>query len=432
MKKLSAACTGMFVICTFAPASAQTDGETLLDPSLPLDYSRGRNVSVLEQPRPEYDQIGIRAGSFNILPVIDIGAGYSSNVYARSTNVESDGFAVVAPRVNVMSDWSRNQFMASASGRFRRYFSESPVNSDEWNIRGLGRLDVGSSVALTAEGQAARIQEEPFTSGTDSDIAALSRYSRVYGALRGQYQMGRVRATGSLDVTNYSFSDIETSDNMFFSQADRDRVAKRAVGQIEYALSPSFTAYGQLTYSDIDYDMPFLLNGDPNRDSHGFRGLVGVDLDLSGFMRGTVGIGYSERHFRSPFYDTAHGLSAEVQLEYFPSDLTTMTLRVGRRIEDSAIASISAFWDTGVSFRIDREIRYNILGYLEARYSNQNYVDSTRKADTYRLRGGAQYLLSPSLRMIFNTGYSKRDVNNAAPFGDVNDFRFDLTLSVRR
>lgn len=411
-------------------AHAQND-TVLVDPAIPPDYDRGRNVGVTERPRPDYDALGIRSGGFLIYPRLDLTMGVSDNVYATASNRFFDGFGIVAPSVRVTSDWSRNQLLASAGGRFRRDLSTTPVDSDEWNLNALGRLDIGAASSLTVEGQAAQVQEEPFSGSTDAAVAALSRYRRAYLSGRGVYRIGRTRLIGAIDTSTYTFDPVTLTSGENFSQADRDRQITRATGQGEYALSPSTILYGQVTYSTIDYDRA-LLNGQPNRDSTGWRALAGINLDISGFLRGTIGVGYGSRNYQSNVYKNIGGLSVEGQLEYFYSDMTNVTLTFGRTIEDATLASTGAFFNSRVGLRLDHEFRANILGYVGANYLSQDYIGSDEANHIYRARAGGSYLISRSARILLDTSYSRRDQKGVLLPTTIDEFRAGLTLSLQR
>ena len=94
----------------FAPSAAWAQtapqtGSTLIDTAIPDNFDRNRNVSVLERPRPDYDQLGIRLGGFRLLPRAENTIGWTSNVYNLGATAErSDGFVVFGPELTANSD----------------------------------------------------------------------------------------------------------------------------------------------------------------------------------------------------------------------------------------------------------------------------------------------------------------------------------------
>lgn len=406
-------------------AQAQAlDGSVLVRPAIPEGFDRGRNVSVMERPRPDYDPIGIDVGSFRVLPRVTFGGGYTSNVFLNEDG-KSDGYATLQPGVDIRSDWSRHSLNLRAAGVFQRYFSNPRRNLDNFDLGGIGRYDVGSSMSFLAEGQFAQISESPDTGALSPDLTALSRYRRGYVRAQGSYQNGQGRAILAYDRTHLGFNNIELASGGRFDQSDRDRTIDRFTGQIEYATTPSFYVYAQGNYSLIDYDRS-LLSGVANRDSKSFRLLGGVSLDLAGLLRGQIGAGYTWRNYDSPIYRNAKGFSVEGKLEYFQNELTTYTLQVARTLEDSSIGATNAFFNTRASFRVDREARRNFIVSAEGQVYRVKYVDIDNSHTVYRLTGSARYLATRRWSLEGRAGYSHRGRSlQSVPYGE---FRAEVGL----
>jgi hypothetical protein len=412
------------------PGTAQAQDSVLMEPMQSPDYDRGRNVSVTEKPREDYDAQGVRRGAFLIYPRLGIGAGVSDNVYLTPTSKTGDVYALLSPSINIQSDWSIHQLSLQGGASLRRYADETVRNQDEWYVNALGRVDVGGSFALVGETQFARTQESPFTGSLTSSLAALSSYQRQTAVVRGQYTSGRSRVSLSYDLSNFKFSDIVLNTGAPLTQRDRDRSIQHATGQVERALSPSFSIYGEVGYSVTDYAHQ-LLNGTANRDSQALRGVVGVHLDLSSFIRGNIGAGYVRRTYRSPLYKDVSGLSIEAKLEYFPTELTTVTLDARRLLDDSSIGGVGAFFDNRVGLRIDHEVRRNLLGFVSGGFSKQDYVDSSFSSDIYQATTGSRYLISRSASLQATLGYASRSQVGLLG-GNINELSAELQLVLQR
>ena len=408
-------------------ASAQTNSP-IIQQLIPFNYDQNRNVGVLEAPRPDFDPLGIRIGGFVATPQLETSAVYTDNAYLSPVNTRSDAYFIVAPSVAINSDWSRHQLTLTARGAFRRYASEATLNRNEWEVRSLGRLDIGASSRATIEAQVAELREEPFSSQLDTPLALLSTYRRTLVSVRGERQVGRTRFIASLNAIDLDFSPIRTPDNTRISQVDRDRKLYAAAVQGEYALSPGAALLAQGSYTRTNYDLDRLLTGQPNRDSNSWRVIAGMNLDLPGFVRGTFGIGYSHRDFDSTYYAPIGGLSFQADLTYFMTQSTNFKLSGRRVIEDSAIVDSNAFFDTGVVVGVEQEFRRNLLGTLNASFARQDYVSSSLAFDIYQVDGGLQYLLRRGMRVGLAGSYSKRDrleSNTRA----INEARASVTLT---
>jgi hypothetical protein len=408
------------------PALAQADGSVLVEPIRPPDFDRGRNVSVLERARPEYDALGIRYGSLIFTPSIETSVGMTDNVFLTETNRTTDAFLALRPRLDVRSDWNRDLLRLGLSGDFHRYFSKTLRNQNNFDLRALGTKEIGQRFALTAETQFSRRYESPENGATSAETAVVSRYNQFIGSARARYTGGRWRYTLAYDHIGLDFSSLRGTT---ISQQDRDRAIDRGTLEIQYAHTPSFAFYTQATYGWIDYSSPLLANGVVNRDSKGWRVIGGVNFDIPGSMRGRVGAGYVSREYKGATYSDVSGLSAEAQVEFFPSQLTTVTVGAARIIEDASINNNGAFFDNRFLVGVDHELLYNLIVGGRVEYRHQTYDGSSEKANFYGALANARYMVSPFVWLTGNASYGKRD----ASVGDgYRELRFMLGVRVQR
>ncbi|HEX7857273.1 MAG TPA: outer membrane beta-barrel protein [Sphingobium sp.] len=424
-------CAALAFLCSVSSAAAWAQETLLVEPSLPDDFDRGRNTSVLQRERPDYDRIGIRAGSFNVFPQVAVGLGYSDNLYYSQENTIKSAFTQITPAIEVNSDWSRHGLKLRGSTDLQRYFAEPARNQTSWDLGALGTIEVGSAFRFFPELQIARDFETPFTGETTGRNAALSNYLRKYAGLRGEYSAGQTKLTLAVNDTNYQFSEIQQLSGTSIDQSNRDRNILLGTAQVQYAFTPSVAAYAQLGYADTNYDTE-LSPGVRNRDSDGYSVIGGFNFDFSGLMRGTIGMGYTRRDFRSPNFNNVSGFSFEGKLEYFPSELTTVTLAARRVIEDSSLGSTNAFFDNRASLRVDHELLQNLILSLGGEFERQNYVDSPITIDTYRVTGSSLIFANNWLSFNANISYTGRSTNGSLPGLGFDEFRGLLGVTFKR
>ena len=417
-----------------APSVAHAQYETtLVEPIQPPDYNRDRNVSVTEKKREGYDPIGVRVRSFILYPYVGGGFGYTTNVFLSETKGKKDGYFHVEPSVRIQSDWSRHWLALNAGGNFRNYLKQTDRDQSAWHANADGLLEVGANFQLKANGGYSKFYESPFSGEVESNVAALSSYEQLRAGLEARYAGDRSRVVLGYDFTRYDFNSVQLSDGTSFDQKQRDRDIHRFKAQAEYAVSPAIAAYAQVAYVDTKYDRP-LLNGDPNQNSNTWTALAGVSFDISATMRGAVGVGYSSRKYDGPAYDDVDGISAEAKVEYFPSDLTTLTLKLRRVIQDTTVPQANAYFDNRALLRIDHELRNNVIASVSAEYAKEDYIGTSEDTDFYQVGGGVRYLMSRTLGVELNSTYSsrKRDLINPVFDGSVHEFATVLTLFVQR
>lgn len=410
-----------------APAAAQIGEGLVVQPQIPQNSDRGRNLSVEEQPRPDYSPLGARFGSVIFYPRIETGAGGTSNTYLRDTGAVSSPFLYIRPSARLVSDWSRHTLQLSGTATLRNYLGESARNERLWSVDALGRLDVRSTLAVEGTASISQVFENQFSGEVASSVAALSRFRRDFGSVQATYTNGRGRGFVTADYTSLRFRPVALIGGGVRDQTDRNREVTRLTGQLEYARSPSVSLFGQLSGSQTDYERN-LRTGDPNLDSKAVRLLVGANVDIAGRIRGTFGLGYSIRDYDAAVYDTVRGLSIESRLQVFPLRRLTVTLAGERTIEDASQARVP-FWSTRFNLRGDYEVLRNLIINANADYSRQTYRGIPLSSSVYRAEVGGRYLASRRVVLRGSLNYSHRSSNDPQVLAGANEARVEAGIA---
>ena len=85
-------------------------------------------------PGAGYEPLGVRAGSFIVLPSLTTSATYSDNIYRTQNNTEDDLILTVQPQVLAESTWSRHALNLHAGMQSRFYDSNSSEDHTNWRI----------------------------------------------------------------------------------------------------------------------------------------------------------------------------------------------------------------------------------------------------------------------------------------------------------
>lgn len=420
---------GLFFIAV--PASAQSISTQVFEGAVPFTYDRGRNESVIDRPHPEYDPVGVPAGGFLVFPSIDVDLGYTDNVYQANANGVADGFVAIEPKVRAVSQWSLHRLTADASGKLVRYFKYAARNEDGWSIGTDGRLDMSGDASLSLGARTTRMYESGFSGASLTGVrSAVPVQASMFKALE-EVRFTRVRAVLAADYSILDYKPVQTLAGTTLSGRDRDRNVVRGIGHVEYGLTPDAGLFVQATYAKTNYPA-LLASGLPNRDSSEIRVLTGVSFDLTALLRGSLGIGYVDRRYESLLYKDISGISIDGKLEYFPSQLTTLTISGRRQIEDSTVSGTSGFFNTGVAARVDHELLRNAIVNIGAEYEHDDYIGTTSRANSVRISGGGQYLMSNTLRFDVGASYGKRTANGPLNLPTPQEFRVLAGVSLRR
>lgn len=429
---MRAALLGVTIVMLGAGSTAALaqSSSPMLQGELPFDYSRGRNISVRERSRPEYQALGIPLGGFTLSPSLDITTAYTDNVYATPSKT-ADGRVDFNPELAIRSNWSRNQLSLTGGANIRRYLDEKLRNEDGWYVRGGGRYELGLNGSLEATARAEKLFESRFSPSTTINVLSSVPYRYNQLRLLGETKRGRFRFAASGSYEDYDFSAVVVPGGGSLAQDNRDRRSWTGVALAEYAVSPDMAVFSQLTYEDIGYDTELSVSV-PNRDSKTMRIIGGVSLDLTTLLRGRVGLGFMKRNYDAAIYRNIGGLSGEAVLEYFPSELTTMGLTVRRRIDDASVTNSSGYISTSTSLRVDHELLRNLILNVQASYELGKYRGIISKTKVFRVNGGAHYLINRMISLGFDIGYGERK-NDGVPTGpEFNETRGQVTVTFRK
>lgn len=425
----------MVVAVGLAPGLAAGQTSSLLLPPATTsgdDYDRGHNVSVTERGRPEYDAIGLRLGSFVVNPQLTSSIGYSDNLFNDNTNRKSDVYTSFEPYVTVASDWSVHQLRLTAAGDIRRYAKQTVRNQNAWNVQGSGRIDVTRDLTVRLDAQADRTYESPFSADVVANLTEPSRYLRTFVGTRTVYDSGRTRVIGTVDRTSYEFSSVRFADNVTRDQRYRDRVTYNGTGTYELGFSPSLSFYARLEADRNNYGLATAF-GAPNRDSNGYRGIVGSNFDIAGVARGTIGIGYSYRKFdASQTYRNARGMSVEARADWFPSELTTVGILLQRRLIDVDLSNAGSSWDNRIRVTLDHELLYNLIVTIGGEVSKREYPQLSTSTDVYRAEVGSRYQVTRWLGLDANIGYGSNKPSGNGLGNPFDELRARFSIRIRR
>ena len=422
-------------------------------------FVRDRNVSVLERPRPEYQAPGIRAGQFIVRPKVDIGAGYNSNVFALSNvdaalgydsfEEESDVFGYIRPSVRVESDWSRHALAFGGyveATRFNRYDSESIVNG---GVYVDGQYDISSRAAVFGGGSLDELSESRRSYNTAFlfDEPITYTLAEVYAGF--QNEAGRFRYLGRVDVDQYDFKDVRLAMpegtggvTVPADQDFRDRTATEFKGEIGFALTPDTALFLTGIYNIQDFQPSDEVTA-PERDSDGYRITFGAEFDLTKLIRGRLDIGYFEQTYDDPSYSSIDGIAVDAQAQWFPTELTTVSLTGSRGVAQSAIISAGGLIETEATLRVDHELLRNLILSGFVAYGHDDYQDrivgSTgdgvrQTADSWGGGLSAKYYLNRHVSAGIDYTYETQDVKRDVFSGgfdtdyDIHQILFTITL----
>ncbi|MDO8408739.1 MAG: outer membrane beta-barrel protein [Phenylobacterium sp.] len=420
-KRVLAASAAIAVAAGFTPAAeAQTARGALNQVSgAESNFARDRNISVRQRPHEGYEALGLRLGTFMAYPKVSVTAEHNDNIYGVATNETDDLIWRVQPEISLNSGWSRHALQARARASINRYQDNGSEDTDDYTVGASGRLDVSRATQIAAGADWSRMTEPRTSSSTPQASTAPIQYDLASANVGLSHEFNRLRVSGRYDIREYDYEDGRTAAGTPIEQDDRDRKVHAVTARADYAVSPATALFVEVSRNWREYDLtpPAVAL---TRDSEGTQALVGANFELGALVRGEVGVGYITQEYDDPRFDELEGLGARAQVEWFPTQLTTVSLTGSRTVEDSGIPGSSGYLSTNVGAQVDHELMRNIILTGQASYGQDEYEGVDRDDDRLNLGVSGTYLLNRYAGLT--VAYSYFDQSSGGADGG-NDFK---------
>lgn len=377
------------------------------------NFARDRNTSVLERPRPDFEAAGVRAGAFMVYPRLSAELEVNDNIFAEATGEDDDTVYRIKPQVAVQSNWSRHQVGANARASFNRYADFGNEDTDEYGAGLNARLDVARSTRVTGGIDVSRNTEPRTSPNTPFSASSPVEFDQARGNLDLSHEFNRLRLTLGATVNDLNYKNTTTTGGAFLLQDDRDRVTTTQSIKAEYAVSPATAVFVSAIANQRDYDLNTPLAAF-NRDSDGYDVTVGVNFDAAALVRGEIELGYLSQSYDSAAFQDIEGLAARARVEWFPTELTTVTFSGSQSVEESTAPGSGGYTSANVGAMVDHELLRNVLLKGGLTFNRDDYEGVDR--EDKRVIGvlSAAYLVNRRVGLSLAYNYYDQDSSGAA------------------
>lgn len=401
------------------PAQAQT-----VAPGGP--FTRTKSVGVKERAHPEYAPIGMHVGAFTVDPQVQIDIEHNDNIYGTETNQSGDTIFNLSPSVTAKSNWSQHALNLFANAHGQAYSSRSRENNISFQVGANGRLDIVRGASLSGNADAGRFVEAR-TSPAAADFSTVPiKYTVGNVGFSGVKEFNRLRVSSSVGWNILSYSNGRAASGLAIDESFRDRTATSLSGRADYAMTPDTAFFIEVDGTWEDYRHDFGLN----RNSHGDSVRGGVNFELTNLIRGDVGVGWLEQKYDSPLLHSTSGLSVHGKVEWFPTQLTTVTFLADRSVQDSGLIGSAGYTSAQAGAIVDHELLRNLIVTGKLFYEDDNFLDANRRDKRTTVGIAATYLMNRGVGLTGGYSFLHQDSSGLAhgPTYDQNDVTLGVVL----
>ncbi len=415
-------------------AAAGARGQLLGGVTQAPEYSRGYNVAVRERPHPDWAPVDLDLGGFTLQPALALTGVYESNEKDAQTGARPDVSVRISPSLQLDSDWGRDSLGLSASLTRTQYLRSSEDDATEYGLAGTGRLDLAGDGGVTL-----RVSDQHLVlSQADPDVPVDSlgpeMFDRQDVQVTATRTLPQLQLQGAFAARNEDYGSVGAPGGGTYDFSGRDGTYLSGRGRVSYALSPAAALFAGALY-DRSYRP---LYAGLAQDADGFELNGGVNFDLSHLARGEISAGYLRQAYSTPATPADSGFAFGANLQYFPTELTTVSLAGERNAAPASVAGSPGGVDLDGSIRVDHELLRNLvlsagLQGGQVRYRSYLVRDaySNRVDSSFGARLGATYAMNRLVAWELNYGFDD-DHSTDALRRSYGNGQLSLTLRLTR
>lgn len=372
------------------------------------DAARSPSPAAVTEEDDPWAPIGIRVGTFLVLPSVEFRAGYSDNVQQSTLNPEGGAVLTVTPEVEIRSNWSRHELR----GRFRtqsEFYPEfSDEDSTEFLAEGQARIDIGPRTTLDLDGGYSRSPQSSTDTDVDSSVVGRPNEDQWRLGTALTQAFGRLAVTLGLSTADTTYEDATLANGTFVDNSDRDFREDEVNLRVGYDFGGGHILFADGFLNQRVFDRAFDDDG-VQRGSDGRGVAIGAAWAPTGALSGEVRIGVQEQDPQDARFETLRGLILDASLVWEATALTTVTLTATSDIEETVTAGSPGVRSNSFGIDVDHALRRNLI-WSNSLFYDIDDVEGTGITETF---------------LALTTGLEYRVRRGLSVFGEVSHFRFD-------
>jgi hypothetical protein len=356
-------------------AYAQAPGTPPVQLLTPIRRAPPKRLAHIEPDDP-YAPVGIRTGSFDIFPAVELIGGYNSNP-GQEPNGKGAALYMVAPELRAQSNWSRHELKAELRGSYTGFSPDETPTLSRPNLNGRvdGRVDVTRDTRIDLGGRVLVSTDNPSSPNLQAGLAKLPVYTTFGGSAGLGQRFNRFDVSIKGDVERTAYQNSELTDGSTASNEDRNYNQYGARLRGGYDLMPGVTPFVEVGADTRVHDLETDFFG-YQRNSKGIDGSVGTTFEMTRVLTGDISIGYVKRTYDDPRLSDLSGMIGSASLVWSATALTTVKLSASSSVGESTIPGVPGVFYRDVGLQVDHAFRRWLIGTLKLGFGLDTYKNA--------------------------------------------------------
>ncbi|MCJ2035302.1 outer membrane beta-barrel protein [Methylobacterium sp. J-068] len=327
-----------------------------------------------------YAPLGIKVGTFTILPALQQSVGYDTNPDQITNRLAKPSLALRTDgEVTFRSDWSSSELTGDLRGGYIDY----PDNDGASRPNGSGvtrlRIDANRDTRIDVEGRfvldtqragtpdlAAAVATRPLVTSYGTTVGVTERFNRVQVSVRGLFDRSE-------------FEDAQLSNGTILRQSDRNLNQYGLQLRAGYEISPVITPFVDVLADTRVYDLRVDSTG-IRRNSDGLTLSGGASFALTRFVTGEISGGLQHRTYADPTLRDVTAPILSASLIWTASPLTTVRLNAATGVTETTVAGSGGVLTQTATLEVQHDLLRNLsliggISYLSNDYDRVNITE---------------------------------------------------------
>jgi hypothetical protein len=401
-------------VTDFDPELFQTEVAPILD----------RRPTRLYRFEP-WEQRGIHVGSLVVLPEVEAGAAWLSNVF-RNTPARSDAAGYVRPSLRMRSNWRTHALELAASGNLSAFSEFSSEDDRAYRLEGRGRVDVTRATNIEVLGLHDLSQES--RGRIDSGGTARGRSDvttdQAAAAFNARFNRLTLQLRGGITRQDYSDKDGIGTD------PSRDVTVREEAMRVGWEFKPTLTAFAELAGDQRDHAQASISDG-IRRDSAGERYRAGLSFGNRGnVVRGEASAGWGRQTPEDPRLGSIDGVLVDANVAWRIDGLNALLAQARSDVMETTLAGSSGAMARTAGIEWRHAFLRALIGSAGIAYAVRDYQGVSVKESDLTTALGLEYYLGPEA-MIFSR-YEHIDYQSTVAGGDWSGDELRVGVRLRR